>query len=125
MITVTTIVILTVTATVSLTGEELQAEDIVRGKLKLDGFISYQFHCAVCGSDCVLQIAVIHRKLTLPMPKTCPIPAAATSAELLYTMWDESPTHGHLTVRFEGNLALIRGKTGETLMEVRVEGFVK
>lgn len=115
-----------VTATVSFSGEELQADDVIRGSLKLAGWISYTFHCAVCGQDCVLQLPVFHhRNVTIAMPKTCPIPADAVSETLTYQMWDESPTGGTVAVHFEGNLVLIQGRTDTTLIDVHVEGFIK
>ena len=93
--------------------------------MKLDGIVPYHFQCAVCGRDCELQLPILHRNVTLPMPPTCPVPATASSAHILYALWGESPTRGRLTVRVDGSLSLVRGQTGETLAEVRVEGLIK
>jgi frataxin-like iron-binding protein CyaY len=124
-IVTTTVTLIGATASqpkVWFSGVQMHKGDVVSGNLKLAGWISYKFQCAACEHDCVLQIPLIHRNLTLPTPKVCRVTAA--SAKLNYQMWDQSPTNGNVAFHFEGSLTWIQGSTGATLMDDLVKGIV-
>ena len=92
-------------------GEPLQEEDTLHGHLKIDHLVPYSFSCAVCGADCVLKIPVAQIEWSFPT-KPCPISTDMIVDTIKENLGDKSPTDG-IPVHIEGNLQILRAKSGE------------
>ena len=55
----------------------------------------------------------------------CPIPVHSQVTEVMYHLWDHSPSKGILPTRLDGDVKLVQGSTGKTLVEFSVVAFVK
>ena len=78
----------------------------------------------MCGSECVLELPLVHRRVVVHMPP-CPVSTAAHQTSLDLTLWDHSPTAGEQSFLVQGRLVLFQASTGTTIVQVDVEGHIK
>mmetsp|Transcript_27992 Transcript_27992/g.60976 ORF Transcript_27992/g.60976 Transcript_27992/m.60976 type:complete len:230 (+) Transcript_27992:38-727(+) len=104
-------------------GEPLQEEDTLQGHVKIDHLVPYSFSCAVCGADCVLKIPVANIQWSFPT-KPCPISTDMIVDTFTETLGDKSPTDG-IPVHIEGNLKILRAKSGDAAASFSVSVDIK
>jgi len=106
-------------------GQPLEAEDYMDGHLKFDDTLHYHFKCAMCGQDCNLQLPVIKANITIPMDEECPVKDRPRTLHINKTLWKYSPSDGLITTKVEGTVYIIQGRTGDTLVEFRLQGSLR
>jgi len=102
--------------------QRIEQGDMLTGTFKIDRIIPYEFSCALCGSDCVLEVPVVNFNYTIPMPP-CPVRSHQIVKHVEYGLRSESPTDG-IKTHVGGTVDLTK-ENGNLLASFDIDAYLK